>query len=201
MNKVRWAVVGTSNFALDWLACGIRLGQNSELTAVVSRDAARGKAAAEKVGAPYHFASIEEIDRNLVDGVFLSTPNTAHAPQAIAAAQRGLHVICEKPMAPTLEECRQMVEAARANGVTLAVAHCMEWTPPLVKARQLLAENAIGTVVSATISASYNSPPSNGWRQRDPTDAGGGPLYDMGVHAIDAITRLLCPFVKLVVLF
>jgi predicted dehydrogenase len=196
MQNVRWAVVGTSGFALDWLARGIRLGSNSQLAAVVSRDAERARAGAAKVGAPYSFSSIEAIDKSLVDGLFLSLPNQQHAPYTIAAAERGLHVICEKPMAPTLEECQRMIDAARANGVVLAVAHCMEWASPVVKARQLLEEGAVGTLLSATISASYNARPNGGWRQTDATEAGGGPLYDMGVHAIDAITRLLGPIAR-----
>jgi glucose-fructose oxidoreductase len=193
MSKVRWAVVGTSDFALDWIARGVALGSNAELAAVVSRDAARAQAAAARVGAPHSFTSIEAIDTSLVDGVFLVVPNLQHAPLAISAASSGLHVIVEKPMAPTLAECQAMVEAAHANKVMLAVAHCMEWAPPIVKARELLAENAIGTIISATIAGSFNSPPSGGWRQNDTIDAGGGPLFDMGVHVIDAITRLLGP--------
>jgi predicted dehydrogenase len=197
MSKVRWAIVGTSGFALDWLGRGIQLGSNSALVAVVSRDAERGKTAAEKVGAAHVFTSIEAIDKNLVDGVFLCLPNTQHAPYAIAAAGRGYHVICEKPMAPSLAECQNMIDAARANNVVLAVAHCMEWASPLVKARELLAENAIGTVISGSISASYPaSPTSSGWRQTDSPDAGGGILYDMGVHAVDGITRLLGPIAQ-----
>jgi predicted dehydrogenase len=193
MAAVRWAVVGTSDFALDWIARGIAHGSNAELAAVVSRDAARAEAAAQRVGAPHWFTSIETIDRSLVDGVFLVLPNPQHAPMAIAAANRGLHVIVEKPMAPTVAECRAMIDAARANGVTLATAHCMEWAPPIVKARELLEAGAIGTVLHATISASFNSPPVGRWRQDDTTEAGGGPLMDMGVHALDAITRLLGP--------
>ena len=72
MNKVRWAVVGTSSFALDWLARGITLGRNAALAAIVSRDAARAQAALQRTGAPLSFASIEAIDTSLVDGVFLS---------------------------------------------------------------------------------------------------------------------------------
>jgi predicted dehydrogenase len=195
MKKVRWAVVGTSDFALNWLARGIRLGSNSELAAIVSRNTARAKESAETVGASHSFTSIESIDTSLVDGVFLSTPNPQHAPMSIAAAQRGLHVICEKPMAPTLAECQAMIDATRANNVVLAVAHCMEWTSPIQKARELLERDAIGDIISSKISASYNSVPAQdgAWRQDDPTDAGGGPLFDMGVHALDAIIRLLGP--------
>src|SRR5437773_156424 len=106
--KVRWAVVGTSTFALDWIARAIRLGSNSELAAIVSRDPERGAQAAQRVGAARSFPSIDAIDPAVVDGVFLVLPNGQHAPQAIAAARRGLHVVCEKPMAPTLAECQQM---------------------------------------------------------------------------------------------
>lgn len=193
MAKVRWAVVGTSDFALDWIARGVSLGKNAELVAVVSRDAERAAAAATRVGAPLSFTSIEAIDRNAVDGVFLVLPNSQHAPYAIAAAARGLHVIVEKPMAPTLAECQAMIDAARQGGVVLAVAHCMEWASPVIKARQLVADGAIGELVSATIAGSFNFPPSDRWRQDDATEAGGGPLLDMGVHCIDTITRICGP--------
>lgn len=193
MTVVKWAVVGTSNFALDWIARGIRLGTNSELAAIVSRDPQRGRVAAERVGAPLHYTSVEEIDTGKVDGVFIVTPNPQHAPLTIAAARRGLHVIVEKPMAPTLAECQAMIDAAREAGVVLAVAHCMHWTPPVTRARELIQAGAIGQIVEATISASYNSPPNESWRQTDTTEAGGGPLYDMGVHAIDSIQSLAGP--------
>jgi len=191
--NVRWAVVGTSDFALDWIARGIRIGRNSTLAAVVSRDAERAAASAQRVGAPHSYTSIEAIDPTIVDGVFLVLPNEQHAPFAIAAAQHHLHVVGEKPMAPTLAECDAMIAAARTSGVMLAVAHCMEWAPPVAKARELVASGAIGEVISATITASFNSPPSGRWRQSDSTEAGGGPLFDMGVHAIDAITRIVGP--------
>ncbi|MCX6049121.1 MAG: Gfo/Idh/MocA family oxidoreductase [Chloroflexi bacterium] len=100
-------------------------------------------------------------------------------------------------MAPSLDECRAMIDAARANNVVLAVAHCMEWGSPLTKARELLEQNAIGTVISASISASYPSgPTASGWRQTDSSDEGGGILYDMGSHAVDGITRLLGPIAQ-----
>lgn len=193
MKKVRWAVVGTSDFALDWIARGIASGKNAELAAVVSRDQARAEAAAARVGAAHAFTSIANIDRNHVDGVFLVLPNPQHAPFAIEAARHGLHVIVEKPMAPSVEECQAMIDAAKKNNVTLAVAHCMEWAPPVVRARELVAEGTIGDVVSISVAGSFNYPPAQRWRQDDSTEAGGGPLMDMGVHCIDSITRIIGP--------
>ena len=196
--KIRWAVVGTSGFALDWLARGIRLGANSELAAIVSRDPARGAAAAARTGAAHKYTSIESIDTSQVDGVFLSTPNTQHEPMTVAAAKRGLHVICEKPMAPSLAECQRMIDACRAAGVVLAIAHCMEWCSPVVKARELIEAGEIGEVLMANISMSYDAAPAAGgaWRQDDTLDDGGGPLYDVGVHALDTIIRLAGPVAR-----
>jgi predicted dehydrogenase len=200
MDRVRWAVVGTSDFALDWIARGIALGSNAALAAVISRDAARGAAAARRVGAAHHYTSIEQLDRDEVDGVFLVLPNPQHAPYAIAAAQRGLHVIVEKPMAPTLAECRAMIAAARDAGVTLAVAHCMAWAPPVVKAQELVAGGAIGTPISGSISASWNASAPDPWRQSDTTEQGGGPLHDAAVHSLDTIQRILGPVTRVAAL-
>ncbi|HWQ12306.1 MAG TPA: Gfo/Idh/MocA family oxidoreductase, partial [Roseiflexaceae bacterium] len=152
------------------------------------------------VGAARHYTAIEQIEREAVDGVFLVLPNTQHAPYAIAAARRGLHVIVEKPMAPTLAECRQMIAAARESGVTLAVAHCMAWAPPVVKAQELVAAGAIGRPISASISASWNAPAPEPWRQSDTTERGGGPLYDAAVHALDTIQRILGPITRVAAL-
>src|SRR5262249_9600825 len=74
-----------------------RLGGNSALAALLSRDAERAQAAAQRLGAPLSYTSIQAIDPAVVDGVFLLLPNPQHAAYAIAAAHRHLHVIGEKP--------------------------------------------------------------------------------------------------------
>ena len=201
MSKTRWAVVGTSGFALDWIARGITLGSNAELIAIVSRDQERARAAADRMAVPLAYTSIEAIDRDAVDGVFIVTPNTLHAPLAIAAARRGLHVIVEKPMAPTLEECQAMIDAANAAGVVLAVAHCTEWSPTVARASELVREGALGQLIQATIGASFNSPARGQWRQTDSTEQGGGPLFDMGIHAIDVLQSLAGPMTEVAALF
>ena len=197
MSSIRWGLVGTSDFALEWIAPALTRAKGSTLAAVISRDASRAAAAAARVGATHAFSSIESADTNLIDGVVLVTPNSAHAAGAIAALGQGLHVIVEKPMAHSVGECERMIAAEEASGRMLAVAHCMEWAPPVAAARELLASGAIGSVRSARIGASFLAEP--GSLRRDGVapamgDAAAfGALYDMGVHAIDTITRLLGP--------
>jgi len=197
VSSIRWGLVGTSDFALEWIAPALTRAKGSTLAAVISRDASRAAAAAARVGATHAFSSIESADTNLIDGVVLVTPNSAHAAGAIAALGQGLHVIVEKPMAHSVGECERMIAAEEASGRMLAVAHCMEWAPPVAAARELLASGAIGSVRSARIGASFLAEP--GSLRRDGVapamgDAAAfGALYDMGVHAIDTITRLLGP--------
>ena len=197
MSSIRWALVGTSDFALEWIAPALARAKGSSLAAVVSRDRSRAAAAAAQVGAAEAYASIEAIDRDLVDGVVLVTPNSAHAAGAIAALQRGLHVIVEKPMSHSVAECEQMIAAAETSGAMLAVAHCMEWAPPIVAARELLERSAIGRVHRARIGASFLAEPGSLRRDGVAPDTGDaarfGALFDMGVHAIDTIIRLLGP--------
>ena len=200
MSSIRWGLVGTSDFALEWIAPALTRAEGSTLAAVISRDASRAAAAAARVGATHAFSSIDSIDSNLIDGVVLVTPNSAHAAGAIAALGRGLHVIVEKPMAHSGAECDQMIAAAEASGRMLAVAHCMEWAPPVVAARELLTRGAIGSVRSARIGASFLAEPGSlrrdGVAPATGDAAAFGALYDMGVHAIDTITRLLGPVAR-----
>ena len=195
VSSIRWGLVGTSDFALEWIAPALSRAEGSTLAAVISRDASRAAAAAARVGAAHAFSSIESIDTDLVDGVVLVTPNSAHAAGAIAALSRGLHVIVEKPMAHSVAECEEMIAAEEASGRMLAVAHCMEWAPPVVAARELLARGVLGNVRSARIGASFLAEPGSlrrdGVAPATGDAAGFGALYDMGVHAIDTITRLL----------
>lgn len=193
MEKVRWALVGTSAFAVDWIGRGIVGADNAELVAVVSRSAERGEQARKKLGASIHYTSVEDIDTSQVDAIDIVTPNTEHAPLTIAAARGGLHVVVEKPMAPSRAECQDMIRAAEGAGTVLAVAHCTEWSPSVSKARDLVAQGAIGKVLDASIGASFNYPPSGAWRQTDSTEDGGGPLFDMGVHAIDVLQSIVGP--------
>jgi predicted dehydrogenase len=91
------------------------------------------------------------------------TPNVAHARCALAAARRGLHVLVEKPMALTEEECGLMIAAAHETGVMCAVLHCMNWSPALAAARASLSSGAIplpSSLPCQATKAASNPPPA-----------------------------------------
>lgn len=125
-----------------------------------------------------------------VDVVYVATPNFLHAEHAVAALKARKHVIVEKPMALTLEECDAMIAAAAQNRVMLMVAHTRSFNPPIRKMREIIASNRLGRVIQ--INTLRYSP----WlvRPRTPeevdTKLGGGVCYRQAPHQVD-IVRLL----------
>jgi predicted dehydrogenase len=191
--RVRWALVGTSEFALDWIAPAIQASPTATLTAVVSRSPTRARAAADRLDVLLSATALAELDREQVDAVHIVTPNTLHAPLAIEAAERGFHVVVEKPMATSTGEARAMMAAAERSGVTLHVGHCMAWAPPVETAVALIGHGRIGRPLLARFAASFDSPPAGTWRQDETTERGGGPLLDLGAHSVDALLRMMGP--------
>ena len=126
------------------------------------------------------------------DVVYVASPVFLHAPQTLAALRAGKLVLCEKPMAMNYAEAKLMVEAARAAGRTLGVAYYRRAYPKVGRAKELIRAGAIGKPVLAYITC-------QDWRSGegternwlvDPSQAGGGPLFDVGSHRIDVLNFL-----------
>lgn len=129
MEKVRFGVTGT-NFITDWLIAGARQDCRFELSAVCSRTRDRAEAFASKYGIPHIFTSLEEMaESDVVDAVYIATPNFRHADQSILCMSRGKHVLCEKPMASNAAEVQMMADASEKYGVTLMEAMKSTLTP------------------------------------------------------------------------
>jgi len=136
------------------------------------------------------FDSVEAMCRSGdIDAVWVATPNEFHAAHTVTAAMNGKHVICEKPMAVSLEECDRMIDAAEANGVKLLM-HSKAGDPPVEKMRELVASGKLGRLIQ--ISAwNYKS-----WLNlpRLPaeldTAKGGGVVFRQGAHQIDIVRAL-----------
>ena len=129
MEKVRFGVVGT-NFITDWLIEGARLDPRFELTAVCSRTRERGEEFAVRHSIAHVFTSLEEMAASdLIDAVYIASPNFMHAAQSILCMRHGKHVLCEKPLASNAAEARAMIESSRRYGVTLMEAMKPTMTP------------------------------------------------------------------------
>ena len=144
MDKMGFGVIGTGILGNLHATVYNRLG-DAELVAVCDVDGARAKVAAEKFGAQTHYTDYEALLRNPdIQAVSIATPDFAHKEIAVAAAQAGKHILCEKPLATTVDEAQAIVDAAAQAGVTLMVDFHNRVNPPIVAAQQSIAAGEIG---------------------------------------------------------
>src|SRR5215510_3249857 len=143
---VKYAVVGLGHIAqVAVLPAFAHARRNSRLAALVSNDSAKLKSLSKKYRAGAIF-SYDDYDACLeqVDAVYIALPNSMHAEYAIRAANAGVHVLCEKPMAVTTEECEQMIDACRLNGVKLMIAYRLHFEQVNLEGVDLVRRGRIG---------------------------------------------------------
>ena len=142
--KVRFGVVGT-NVITDKVIEGGLQDERFEVAAVCSRTQEKAEAFAAKYNIPYTFTSIEEMaSSDCIDAVYIATPNSCHAAQAIVCMNNGKHVLCEKPFAANAKEVKEMIEVAKANDVTLMEAMISTLNPNFLLLKENLA--SLGTL-------------------------------------------------------
>jgi predicted dehydrogenase len=183
--SIRYAVVGLGHIAqAAVLPAFAHAAGNSTLAALVSSDPAKLKAMSRKydVRATY---SYEEYEACLgdVDAVYIALPNSMHAEYTVRAAQAGVHVLCEKPMAVTVDECERMIAACRANDVKLMIAYRLHFEELNLDVIDMARRGRLGDLKFFNSSFSMRVRPDNIRTQRD---MGGGTLYDIGVYCINA---------------
>jgi len=162
--------------------------RNSRLAAVVSEDDTKRRAIAQKyhVDHVYSYDEYEECLKN-VDAVYIALPNSMHAEYTIRAAQAGVHVLCEKPMAVTVDECEAMVAACRKHRVKLMIAYRLHFDEINLDVIEFVRKNRIGTPKFFNSSFSLAVRSDN---IRTKKALGGGTLYDLGVYCINAARYL-----------
>ena len=187
---IRVALFG-SGYVQEFHARAVHEHPNAELVAVANWREPSAVSLADRYGVERVTTDWNEIVAAPdVDAAIVATPNALHAPQAVALLGAGKHVLVEKPMATSVAECDEMIEAANASGAFLMVAHCWRFRDEVRAMRQRIASGELGEVVKTRGYGAHARWGPQGWFV-DPALAGGGALVDMGVHAIDTARFLL----------
>lgn len=195
VTPVRYAVVGLGWFAQ---AAGLpaleNARENSAIAALVSGDPEKLAELGDRYGVPeehrVHYDGYDELLRSgAVDAVYVATPNHLHRDHAVRAAEAGVHVLCEKPLAVTEEECRAMIDAAEANDVLLMSAYRLHFEAMNLRAVELVQAGKIGEprLYDAVFSNPVEDPDDI---RLGPIEKGGGTVYDIGVYCINAARYL-----------
>jgi predicted dehydrogenase len=192
LRRVGYAVVGLGHIAEHAVLPAFRQSKKSRLIALVSSDPKKARRLASKFHAPLTFTydCFEECLRNPeVEAVYIATNNSTHLNFTVRAAAAGKHVLCEKPLANTAEECRQMVEACRKNNVRLMTAYRKYFEPASVALKQLVASKELGALKLIHSTFTFNLPAEQVWHLRREL-AGGGSLWDVGVYCVNTVRWL-----------
>lgn len=189
---VRWGVIGAGGFADARSIPGLLKSTNARLVAVMVRDIERARALAEKHGAAQAYDRVGDLLASPdVDAVYISTPVDLHRDHVVQAADAGKHVFVEKPMAPAVRECQEMIRACERAGVRLGVAYMMRYRSQCKIARRYIDQGKLGDLVMARAQNAFWYPDdAQAWRQQ-PQRSLGGVLYDVGSHAVDALRFLM----------
>ncbi len=190
MKPVRWGILGAASIN-SAMAPAIVTASNAELVAIASRTTARAEAAAREFGAGRAVSGYDALLADPdIDAVYIPLPNALHHEWVLRAAAAGKHVLCEKPMAVTAQDAREMTAACEAAGVLLAEAFMYAHHPRYARIAEILGSGEIGTprAVLTTFSFDASDELDHSGFQGMP---GSGAIYDVGCYAIDSARRLL----------
>jgi predicted dehydrogenase len=187
MDKVRWGILGVARINERLLPSFARLA-NGELRAIASRSSEKARQAAAAAGIPVAHGSYQALlDDPAIDAVYIPLPNNLHGEWTMKAAERGKHVLCEKPLAPTAAEAQRIVEFCRTKGVRLMDGFMWPHHPRTARLRQVLTSGSIGEVRRVAGAFTFRMRPLDPANIRLQPDKGGGSLLDLGCYPVFGI--------------
>jgi 1,5-anhydro-D-fructose reductase (1,5-anhydro-D-mannitol-forming) len=192
MHRIRYGIIGFGGFAEKAIAPAFQASANSELVAIQKRSAEEARVKAREFSIRLSFSRVEELVAHPdIDAVFIASANSLHHPQTLAAARAGKHVLVEKPMAMNVKECEEMIEACRSAGVQLMVGHMIRFSTAIRRVRELISSGALGRITFARADFFYDARLTKRNWLFDRRIAGGGPVFDVGVHCLDTLRFVL----------
>ena len=193
MSELRLGVIGAGGIAYRrTIPEVVRDLDDVTVTSVMDINPEAAEKVAREFSVPHHCTTAAELlSRDDVDAVYIATPQNMHCEQTIMAAEAGKHVICEKPMAVSVEQCRQMEEACTKAGVAFMLGFSMRYNVYNEKAMELARAGKFGQFVMGRGQLTCWYPPIPGaWRQ-DVSISHGGSLMDMGTHCLDLLEQIM----------
>ena len=188
--KVRYAVVGAGWIAQEDFMPGVEHTGNSVMTAIVTGDAEKAKELSKRYGVEHttDYAGYAALLKSgNIDAVYVATPNSDHTDLVVKALEAGIHVLCEKPMAETPEDCQKMIDASEKGGAKLMIAYRLHFEEATIEALETVRAGKLGTprlfssVFCQQVSAENSRAAAKNWA---------GPLPDMGPYPINAVRQL-----------
>jgi predicted dehydrogenase len=184
MKTTRWGILSTARIGVEKVIPAMRKGERTEVVAIASRSEAKAKQAAARLGIPRSFGSYEAMLADPeIDAIYNPLPNDQHVPWSIRALEAGKHVLCEKPIALSAAQGRELADAAaRHPRLKLMEAFMYRHHPQWRLAKDLIQAGRIGRLRTIqTFFSFFNDDPAN--IRHDPAKGGGG-LMDIGCYAI-----------------
>ena len=191
-HKIRYGIIGYGLFAERAIAPAIQASSNSVLVALQKRSLETAREKASALSLPFAFNTAQALAScPEVDAVFIASANSAHHDEVIAAARAGKHILVEKPIAMNAPEADRMVAECERNHVKLMVGQVIRFSPLVNHVRELVKSGVLGKIVSARADYFYDARLSRrAWLLNRPV-AGGGPIFDVGVHCLDTLRFVL----------
>jgi predicted dehydrogenase len=185
-NKLGIALVGLGTYSRDQLAPALQETQHCYLAGIVTGDARKAQEWKKKYDIPeeniYNYENFDSIRHNANIGiVYIVLPNSMHAEYTIRAARAGKHVICEKPMAITVEDCDRMIATCKEAGKMLSIGYRLHFESHNQEMMRMGREKTFGSIKH--LKADNGMGGTQGWRL-DKALAGGGPLMDVGIYCV-----------------
>jgi predicted dehydrogenase len=188
--KLGFALVGLGNLSTHQIAPALQKTKFCRLAGIVTGTPAKAEKWSAQYNIPakniYNYDTMEQMaDNPDIDVVYVVTPNALHAEHTLKAAKAGKHVLCEKPMEVSSEKCQQMIDACKKAGRQLAIGYRLHFEPNNLECVRLAREKVFGGVQMIQADFGFHAGDPKQWRLNRAL-AGGGPLMDVGIYALQA---------------
>ena len=192
--KIRYALVGLGSLSTNQIGPQFKDCTDSELVGVVTGSPDKIPKWKEKYGIEdehvYNYETFDQVaDDDSIDVIYVVLPNSMHAEYTIRAARAGKHVFCEKPMATSSEDCRRMIQACNDNNVKLGIGYRCQFEPHHTHCVELAKNETYGKIMGIEAGFGFRIGDPTQWRLKKDL-AGGGPLMDVGIYAIQSCCQL-----------